>query len=169
MLRRGTATAIIWLRLRTHSSWRISPAPSAGCRLECPMCAIGFLTLMPPRRGIGGPLAARATKVASQSVSIARNHVLPCTGALRGPSVRIAWPSERPYKSSWSHASPIAASAGLAASSYESEVRLHPHQNTPRLNPNIKITFVSILCYCIMLFSFCWRTHWNDPDAWQTH
>ena len=93
MLRRGTATAIIWLRLRTHSSWRISPAPSAGCRLECPMCAIGFLTLMPPRRGIGGPLAARATKVASQSVSTARNHVLPCTGALRGPTVRIAWPS----------------------------------------------------------------------------
>ena len=65
MLRRGTATAIIWLRLRTHSSWRISPAPSA----------------------------ARATKVASQSVSTARNHVLPCTGALRGPTVRIAWPS----------------------------------------------------------------------------
>ena len=78
--------------------------------------------------------------------------------------------------STWAHsedslalASPNDASAVLAASSYESEVRLHPHQNTPRLNPNIKITFVSILCYCIMLFSFCWRAHWNDPDAWQTH
>ena len=72
------------------------------------------------------------------------------------PLARIAGPSERPYKSSWSPASPIAASAGLAASSYEAVVRVHPHQNTPRLNPNIKITFVSILCYCIMLFSFCW-------------
>ena len=152
MLRRGTATAIIWLRLRTHSSWRISPAPSAGCRLECPMCAIGFLTFMPPRRGIGGPLAARATKVSSQSVSIARNHVLPCTGALRGPSVRIAWPSERPYKSSWSHASPIAASAGLAASSYESEVRLHPHHNTPRFF----ILLLHSYRFFNMLFSFCW-------------